>query len=87
VSDELRASVLPKYTLPLEAIFASAPWIQQNQPLNAILIKAMLHKVRIKPSLFACPFQGCPEEDTHATKATEHIEEHLGHRGFDCDIW
>jgi hypothetical protein len=87
VSDELRAAVRPEYSLKLEAIFASDAWIQRNQPLDVILIKAMLHKVRTKPSHFECPFTGCGKEDTQSTKATEHIEEHLGHRGFFCDIW
>jgi hypothetical protein len=87
VSDELRATILPQYSTKLEAIFASAPWVQQNRPLDAALIKELLHKVRTKPSHFECPFQGCSEEDTQSTKATEHIEEHLGHRGFICSIW
>lgn len=60
----------------LKAIFDSDEWLYQNRPVPRRMLRALCPQC-------ACPF--CPGVTfTQASRALEHIQQHLGLRPFQC---
>jgi hypothetical protein len=88
VESDLIAAVDPLRKAALQEIFASDAWVYQNAPLDSTKLREMRLHDENDSKLFKCLFSSiCSKKIDHNTKALEHLEEHLGHKGYACSEW